>query len=130
MTKTIVLTGLLATLNVNLNGLDSTKGSLRYLLFNSSEGFPDHAEKSLKQGSVSADHTELKISDIPPGSYAFTIFHDENDNNKLDTNFIGIPKEAFGFSNNPKILFGAPSFEKCEFEVKEDKTITIEMKRI
>ena len=66
--------------------------------------------------------------DLAPGKYAISIIHDENNNDKLDTNFIGIPKEGFGFSNNPRIMFGPPSFEKASFEINQAHVILIEMK--
>ncbi|HFU76072.1 MAG TPA: DUF2141 domain-containing protein [Arcobacter sp.] len=55
------------------------------------------------------------------------IFHDENNNKKLDINVLGMPKEGFGFSNNPKISFSEPSFKECSFKLKENKKTTIKM---
>ena len=63
------------------------------------------------------------IKDIIPGKYAFRYFHDENNNEILDTNWIGIPKEGFGFSNNAMGTFGPPSFEKWIFELETNKKI-------
>jgi uncharacterized protein (DUF2141 family) len=118
-------------LEVQFQGLSSSKGQILYLLFDSEEGFPDEADKSVRQGALKTTEARsngLKLEDLKPGTYAFTAFHDENLNNKLDTNFLGIPKESFGFSNNPKIFFGPPSFEKASIEVLEDSQIIIEMK--
>jgi uncharacterized protein (DUF2141 family) len=65
---------------------------------------------------------------IPYGKYAVTIFHDVNEDEELNTNFIGIPKEPYGFSNNPKSSFGPPSFEQSLFEFSEDgQRIEIEL---
>ena len=55
------------------------------------------------------------FEDIPPGTYALAIVHDENMNGKLDTNLLGIPKEGYGFSNDAKALLGAPSFSAASF---------------
>ena len=52
------------------------------------------------------------------GKYAFRFFHDENSNGKLGTNWLGIPNEGFGFSNNAKGTFGPPAFEKTVFVLK------------
>ena len=60
---------------------------------------------------------ELKI---PLGKYAITIFHDVNNDAKLNTNFLGIPKEPYGFSNNPESHFGPPGFKQALFEFRED----------
>ena len=61
----------------------------------------------------------IVIENLKPGNYAFKFIHDENNNDKLDTNWMGIPKEGFGFSNNPSMTFGPPSFDKTVFELKE-----------
>lgn len=59
---------------------------------------------------------DIKFDDLPTGDYAIALIHDENSNNKLDTAF-GIPLEGFGFSRNPVIRFGPPSFAAAEFPV-------------
>lgn len=55
------------------------------------------------------------FEDIPPGTYALAVVHDENMNGKLDTNLLGIPKEGYGFSNDAKALLGAPTFSAASF---------------
>ena len=55
------------------------------------------------------------FEDIPPGTYALVVLHDENMNGKLDTNWLGIPKEDYGFSNNAKASLGPPSFSAASF---------------
>lgn len=65
----------------------------------------------------------ITINHLKPGSYSFKYFHDKNNNNKIDTNFIGIPKEGFGFANNVMNKFGPPDFKKTIFEVKQDTTL-------
>ena len=58
----------------------------------------------------------LRFTDLPSGTYALALIHDENGNGRLDTMF-GIPREGFGFSRNPVIRFGAPSFRSAEVAV-------------
>lgn len=65
----------------------------------------------------------ISVSDLKPGNYSFRYFHDENENKKLDTYWIGVPKEGYGFSNNASGKFGPPSFEKTVFEVTNDTTM-------
>jgi uncharacterized protein (DUF2141 family) len=66
--------------------------------------------------------------DVKPATYAVSIFQDENDNGKLDTNFLGIPKEGWGFSNNPHVMRKA-TFEEAKFPVEQtDVAITIHLK--
>ena len=109
--------------------LKDAKGSIKYLVFKGKDGFPDQAEKSFLQGSLPA----TKAADgvvllLPDDTYAVSVIHDQNDNGKLDTNFLGIPQEGFGFSNNPRIFFGPPSFSSASFDSKDIKVIKIQMK--
>lgn len=55
------------------------------------------------------------FEDIPPGTYAMAVVHDENMNGKLDTNWLGIPTEGYGFSNNAKAVLSAPPFSDASF---------------
>ena len=55
------------------------------------------------------------FENIPPGKYAIAVIHDENMNGKLDANWLGIPKEGYGFSNTAKGVVGAPLFSAASF---------------
>lgn len=66
--------------------------------------------------------TEVFLADIPYGTYAIALYHDLNDNDKLDKNFLGIPKEPYGFSRNYRPLFTVPGFEDCSFVYDESHT--------
>ena len=55
--------------------------------------------------------------DLQPGTYAAAVYHDENSNSEFDINFLGMSKEGYGFTNNPKLKFGPPSFEEASFKV-------------
>lgn len=68
------------------------------------------------------------IVDVPDGEYAIVFFVDANKNNKLDKNFIGIPKEQYGFSNNAMGSLSAPSFEQAKFSVQGKTTQNIKLK--
>ena len=71
------------------------------------------------------------FENIPFGEYAVKVIHDENIDNNLDTNWLGIPKEAFGFSNNARARFGPPDFKDAMFKInKSEITITINLIRI
>ena len=71
---------------------------------------------------------KLQFKDLPPGTYAVQVMHDENENNKLDTNFLGIPTEGYGFSNNPNVMRKA-HFDEARFDVGADAaTITIRLR--
>ena len=75
------------------------------------------------------DHTcRYTFKNIPKGVYAISLFHDENDNGTMDTNFVGIPKEAYGCSNNAKGFMGPPKWQDAKFEINDQvitQTITL-----
>ncbi len=62
------------------------------------------------------------ISDLPYGTYAFAVYQDLNKNKKLDVNLVGYPSEPFGFSNNVRPRFSAPSFSACKFDYGPGKS--------
>lgn len=116
-------------LKLNFKNLRNTKATIKYLVFTGSTGFPDDPSNAIKQGSFEASKASEGITlELGAGTYAISFIHDENNNNKLDTNFMGIPKEGFGFSSNPYIFFGPPSFKKASFELTENQTLSIEMR--
>ena len=67
------------------------------------------------------------FNDLPEGTYAVKVFHDENSNKELDSIFFGIPNEAYGFSNNARGRFGPADWDDAIFEVSGDKEITIKV---
>ena len=72
----------------------------------------------------------VTLSNIPPGRYAVTAYHDENANRDLDLNMLGMPKEAYGFSNDPPMLLGPPLFKDSAFEVGDkDVEVKVRLKR-
>lgn len=66
--------------------------------------------------------------DVPPAEYAVAVHHDANSNGKLDANFLGIPKEGYGMSNDPRPRFRAPRFSESRVLVSRDTTVTVRMK--
>ncbi|MBN1924244.1 MAG: DUF2141 domain-containing protein [Prolixibacteraceae bacterium] len=67
----------------------------------------------------------MKFNNLKPGNYAVRFFHDENSNKILDTNWIKIPKEGFGFSNDPFGPFGPKEFKHWIFEIKGETKIKL-----
>jgi len=74
---------------------------------------------------VAAGEAEGTI-ELEEGTYSIGFFIDKNDNDKLDTNFLGIPKEQFGFSNDAMGRFGPPSFEAASFTLQEETVLIME----
>lgn len=115
---------------VTITEIDSSKkGHLYLTLFNKENGYPENENALMsKYVKVVGDIMTITFSDLQNGMYAINVLHDENSNRKIDTNFIGIPNEGYGFSNNPWLL-GPPSFDKTKFKFeKHDMELTIQMK--
>ncbi len=111
---------------IQVDNLRNSDGILGIALFRTENGFPDEPEKAFAQASIQANEAEgvLILENIPYGNYALSLLHDENENQKMDTTWIGKPKEGFGASNNPKVRFGPPEFDESGF-VLDQETITI-----
>jgi len=71
------------------------------------------AERHGDQSSIYGARCDFEA--IPPGTYALAVIHDENSSGKLETNWLGIPTEGYGFSNDAKAVFGTPSFDAASF---------------
>jgi len=117
---------------IHITDLKQIVGQLGVSLYNSSKGFPGNYStvyaKTLKKVTGTTD--EILFTNIPYGTYAVSVLHDENSNGKLDTMFlIGIPKEGIGVSNNPKARRGPPKYDECTFtlDAKQYET-TISMR--
>lgn len=103
--------------HVAIDGLHSDKGQVFCSLYSSADGFPKNDTKAIARSKspIKTHHAECTFGGIQPGTYAVSVFHDENLNGKLDSNFLGIPREGVGASNNAKGHFGPPSFHDASF---------------
>lgn len=104
---------------VNVSGLRTDKGKCLLYLYNNKKGFPTDADKAINSatGSILNGKSTLILKDVAYGEYSITVVHDENNNGVLDTNFLGMPKEGVGVSNNAKGFFGPPSYEDSKFQL-------------
>ena len=116
-------------LEVEVEGIPNTKGTIFIGLFNSSSTFPLFGKqyKGVVVTHEGKSHT-YRFKNLPKDTYALAIYHDENKNGKLDKNLFGAPTEAYGFSNNARETFSAPSFESASVKVEGQKTIWIYVK--
>lgn len=116
-------------LTVTVNNVSSNDGKVSVAVYNSSDGFLKF-DKVFKAAAVPSQmgSTEVLLKDLPKGTYAIAAFHDENGNDELDTNILGIPKEPLGFSKGKMKTFGPPSFEECAFELTSDLSISVPIK--
>lgn len=105
-------------IHVKILDIRNSTGAVACALFESSVGFPTeylHAASRIMVIKVRDRQARCDFEDIAPGSYALAVVHDENMNGKLDVNWLGIPVEGYGFSNDASALLGAPSFSAASF---------------
>ncbi|MEZ7894033.1 MAG: DUF2141 domain-containing protein [Polaribacter sp.] len=112
------------TLTVNISGLNSSDGNLLVGIYNKKESF---LKKPIKSTIIKIENKKALVlfRNLPKGIYAVSFVHDENDNKKMDTNFIGIPTEDYGCSNNATGFMGPPKYKDAQFVLQEDKIIEI-----
>jgi len=113
---------------VSVEGFENDEGVCRLLLFENEKGFPDSREdaKLFFGGSIKNKKAEFSFK-LFPGNYAISVLHDENMNGEMDKNWLGIPKEGFGASNNLKIGFGPPGFREA-IVILDEKNTRIKIK--
>jgi len=118
-------------IHVNVLNIRNSTGNVACALFDSPDGFPNEFLRyATNIMAIKIRHTQARCDflSIPPGTYALAVVHDENMNGKLDTNWLGIPKEGYGFSNNAKAILGAPSFSAASFPYDgQDLELTISL---
>ena len=116
-----------SNLKVVLTGFNSSDGFVLMKLMNSDEQYDGNEEalRSMKKEIINGE-VECHFTELPYGEYAFKCYHDKNNNGKLDKNFLGMPKESYGFSNNATGSFGPPSYTDARFTVDKSE-VTIEI---
>ncbi len=114
-------------ITVEVVNVKEQKGQLYFGLYTSEEGF-GMIEKVYRGEIMTITSTSSYVlENLPDGIYALAVFHDENHNGQLDKNLFGIPKEGFGFSNNPKVTFSQPTFSEAKFVLKNSKNLRIKV---
>jgi uncharacterized protein (DUF2141 family) len=105
-------------IHVEILGMHNDKGRVLCSLFSSAVDFPKKTDKAVAPAvsGISQGKAICDFAGIGSGTYAVSVFHDENSNGKLDTNFMGIPREGVGASNNAKGHFGPPKFDAAAFQ--------------
>ena len=103
-------------LTVSITNVRTDKGTLMVSVTNTEAGW-NNQEKPVAATKLAATGKDAVVHfTLPAGSYAVQVMHDENDNGKLDTNFMGIPAEGYGFSNNPQVMRKA-NFSEAKFDI-------------
>ena len=114
-------------LEITVEGIIGEEGKVMVALHAESdtEEFPDVEGVIAAQWAKAAPGTlRFVFLDLPPGRFAIAVFHDENDNNELDTNLLGIPSEGTGYSKDAHGSFGPPGFSEAAVEISTDSGIT------
>lgn len=112
-------------------GIKKRSGVLRIGLNNSKKAYESRGKiPAFKSGKVKVkkNYAEYTFKNVPYGEYTIKLYHDANNNDKLDTNVMGIPKEDYGISNNPNAKLGLPRYKKAKFKLKsKKKTLKIKL---
>ena len=115
-----------ANLTVTVEQVRNSKGEIRFSIFNVPSQFPQGNELDSKDVPAQLGFVTVQFYNLVLGAYAIAIHHDENSDGEMNTNFIGLPKEGYGFSNNAKVNFAAPAFEAAAFNLDVgDKSIRL-----
>ena len=117
------------TLTLQITDVRTDAGKLMIAILGSAAAYDDKAAPSASVILPARIGTVTYTTDaLPAGEYAIRVMHDENDNGKLDANFVGIPKEPYGFSNNARGRMGPPKWEAARFSLGADgATQTIQL---
>jgi uncharacterized protein (DUF2141 family) len=126
MTLLLAEAAMAASVKFQVTQTMNKKGKVYLAIFDDARYFPTTSSRALVSKIVEVSTTQSNIDvyvELPEGHYAVSFFLDENGNGKIDKNVMGIPKERFGFSNNPRILTGPPNFSEAEIEVVAQKNV-------
>ena len=115
-TGVLTANALAADLTIDLDGIQPGKGKIMIAVYDSAENFLHHSLRVLKVPATEAT-MHVKLEGLAPGNYAISLYQDINSNSKLDSNFLGIPNEPYGFSNNATGSFGPPKFDAARIDL-------------
>ncbi len=117
-------------LEVTFSGIRSSSGQIRLEVFIDEEGFDKEkgvAVKRYKKSHLNNGAFTVKL-DLPPGTYGLALLDDENNDDKMNYSFIGLPKEGFGFSNYYLSGLSKPKFEAFKFTIQKNQTLKVLMR--
>lgn len=90
------------------------------------DNFPTpHKQRKGADVAITGATQNILLTEVPEGTYGAAVFQDINKNGELETNFVGLPKEPIGFSNDARINFGPPSWTDAKFNVVAGKQTTL-----
>jgi uncharacterized protein (DUF2141 family) len=115
-----------ADLTIDISDIEKGKGHVLVALFSGKESYDSGTSVKAAKVKAESEKESVIFKDLIDGEYAVKMYQDENGNNELDSNMMGIPKEGYGFSNNVG-LFGAPKYEEAKFIVKDNTLIKVDL---
>jgi uncharacterized protein (DUF2141 family) len=109
--------------NVQISNFENNKGTCMVCLYDNANDFSDKGKPvQCSTVTITSKATTALFHNVKEGTYAILVIHDANNNRKFDTNFMGIPKEGYGASQNKLPFAGAPKFEENKFMVTNGAT--------
>lgn len=116
-------------LAVTVTQVKENRGAIVISLFAKTDGFPDDSTKAAYTATVTPQQPVHVFTNLPAGSYAVAVFHDKNQDGKLDKSFIGFPQEPIGLSNHPVLgpPGGRPNFAKAKLEVPANNKVEVNL---
>jgi uncharacterized protein (DUF2141 family) len=117
--------GVVNSIKVLVVGIHSNDGEVDCALFGSADGFPGVSSKAGRtaKSKIEKGQAVCMFAGVAPGEYAVSVFHDENSNGKLDRDFMGMPKEGVGASNDAAGHFGPPKYDDARFSYKGGRSV-------
>lgn len=110
-----------AKLSISVPNIDPVKGEIQVSVYDNEKSFlKENEEYKIYRFKVENAKGSFVINDLPEKNYALIIYHDENDNKKMDKSIIGMPKEGYGFSKNIKPGLSRPDFKDCSILLNKD----------
>jgi len=114
----------------HVSAFRNARGMLGCRLFRSADGFPESGENVVEvRVPITGATTRCEFHNVPAGIYAIAVIHDENDNRKLDKNFLGVPTEGYGVSNNKTYAMTSPKWSDSTFQIgDQDVALNINLR--
>jgi len=118
-----------STITVAVRNFKNNNGTCLICLYNNADAFVGKGEPLRKlKVSVSGKTASAVFEGLPAGTYAISVIHDANNNNQFDTNFIGIPTEGYGASQNKLPFAAAPKFDDNKFSVGNNASASVNIR--
>jgi len=108
-------------IQLTLKNIDTTQGSIRIAVYDSPQAFEQQGETVYGTViAITGPEETVQIPQLSYGTYVIAVYHDVNNNGKLDKTLLGIPKEPYAFSNNPIVKWSPPTYMACSFEFQAE----------